>query len=177
VEVHDLGLRLEDVNKWGLESEVVKVRGHSSDVRRNLRHNGATEAEIAYLLSGRRVELNAFTTEDLIEWVESKLEEHGVKKVIPDEATLEQAYRRSLKRRIINDGMDALEKKAAEEADKCVMPESLRDRVTEMLEESPALPWDDAITEIVDDKEDADAGEGQTAAGDAPPTEPGPDAS
>jgi hypothetical protein len=96
--------------------------------------------------------------------------------VIPDEATLGQAYRRSLKRRIINDD-DALEKKAAEEAEKCVMPESLRDRVTEILEESPALPWDAAITEIVDDEEEADACEGQTAAGDAPPSLPGPDAS
>jgi len=179
VEVHDLGLRLEDVNKWGLEPEGVNVRGRSSDVRRNLRDNGATDAEIEYLLSGSRVELNAFTSEDMMFWIYKKLEEHGVEKVIPDEATLEQAYRRSLKRRIINDGMDVLEKKAAEEAEKCVMPESLQERVAEMLEESPTLPWDAAITEIVDDEEgeEPDAGEGQTAAGDAPPAEPGPNAS
>jgi hypothetical protein len=159
VDVRDLGLRLEDVNRWKLEPEVVKVRGHRSDVRQNLRDNGATDAEIEYLLSGRRVELNAFICEDMIEWIESKLEEHGIEKVIPDEATLEQAYRRSLKRKVINDGMAELEKQAALKADKCVMPESLRERVAEILEESPVLPWDDAISQIVDEEEGTDSGE------------------
>jgi hypothetical protein len=97
--------------------------------------------------------------------------------VIPDEATLEQAYRRSPKRKIINDGMNELEKQATEEADKCVMPEGLRERVAEMLEEDPALPWDAAIPQIVDDEEVADACEGQVAAGDTPPASPGPDVS
>src|SRR5262249_46538769 len=105
-------------------------------------------------------------SEDMIMWIESKLYQHGVEKVIPDEATLEQAYRRSLKRKVINDRMDDLEKKATEEADKCVMPERLQERVAEMLEEYPALPWDAAITQIVDNERKADACEGQTAAGD-----------
>jgi hypothetical protein len=34
VEVHDLGLRLEDVNEWDLEPEDVNVRGHSTVLRR-----------------------------------------------------------------------------------------------------------------------------------------------
>jgi hypothetical protein len=78
VEVHDLGLRLEDVNEWNLEPEDVNVRGRSSDVTRNLQDNGATDEEIEYLLSGRRVELNAFTSEDMMDWIYKKLEEHAV---------------------------------------------------------------------------------------------------
>src|SRR5262249_5445877 len=81
VRVIDLGLRLEDVEAWGLQSEEV-VYG-KSDPTDNLRKNGATEAEIAFLVDyqrsryghyvGRRVELNAFTSSDLITWIEGQL--------------------------------------------------------------------------------------------------------
>ena len=53
----------------------------------NLRRNGATEEEIEFLIH-HRVELNAFTSDELIEWIEEKLAEHGVKKVVPEEETV-----------------------------------------------------------------------------------------
>ena len=52
-----------------------------------LRSNGASEREIEFLET-HRVELDAFASRDLIEWIEEKLDEAGVKKVVPDNTTL-----------------------------------------------------------------------------------------
>ena len=49
IEVVDLGLRLEDVEDSGLETEDVV---HRSDPAANLRENGATAEEIAFLRAG-----------------------------------------------------------------------------------------------------------------------------
>jgi hypothetical protein len=38
-------------------------------------------------------ELNAMTSDQLVTFVERKLEHHGIKKVIPDEEELAEAYR------------------------------------------------------------------------------------
>ena len=57
-----------------------------------LRADGATEEEITFLET-HRVELNAFTSGDLVKWIEGKLDEHGVKKVVPDDATLAEEAR------------------------------------------------------------------------------------
>ena len=102
-EVIDLGLRLADVNEYALQSE--PVDHDKTDPASNLHENGATDEEIEFLAgeadyagryhNGRRVELNAFTSDQFIEWLEAKLRLHGVKKVIPDGKTLAEAYRRS----------------------------------------------------------------------------------
>ena len=55
----DLGLRLEDVERFNLESEPVYYG--KRQIEDGLRKAGATEAEIAFL-ARRRVELNAFTS-------------------------------------------------------------------------------------------------------------------
>jgi hypothetical protein len=45
---------------------------------------------------GQRVELNAFTSDELLSWIEGKLNQHGIEKVIPDSNVLKAAYRRAL---------------------------------------------------------------------------------
>ena len=65
----------------------------SPKIRATLRRHGATEDEIDFLLH-RRVELNAFASDALVAWIERKLEEHGVAKIVPDDDTLANAYRR-----------------------------------------------------------------------------------
>ncbi len=70
--VIDLGLRLEDVA--GLETEDVHIDSRDK-ARWNLRENGATPEEIEFLLE-QRVELNAFASDELIDWIEGKLEDH-----------------------------------------------------------------------------------------------------
>ena len=54
--------------------------------------NGATREEAEFLLT-RRVELNALTSDQLIAFIEAKLKEHGIKKLIPKADRLRNAYR------------------------------------------------------------------------------------
>ena len=56
----------------------------------SLRRYGATEAEIQFL-QDRRVELNQMTSRQLIDWIEGKLRDHGVAKLVPDENAIGRA--------------------------------------------------------------------------------------
>jgi hypothetical protein len=89
-EVIDLGLRLEDIE--GLQREDAFDKGTRYARSENLRENGASDEEVAFLLD-HRVELNAMTSDQIVTFVERKLEHHGIKKVIPDEEELAEAYR------------------------------------------------------------------------------------
>ena len=90
-DVVDLGFRLADIQE--LDREEVHY-SQQKDPKRYLRRCGATEEECAILVrdggwrewDGERVELNAMTSEELITWIEGKMEEHGIEKVIPGEA-------------------------------------------------------------------------------------------
>jgi hypothetical protein len=153
IRVIDLGLRLADVESWHLEAEDVHYR---SDPGPNLRKNGATQAEVEFLCSGaepwkgyvgRRVELNAFTSADLLAWIESKLKEHGVKKVVPDAATLEAAYRRSAEAMMINQQIERLADLAHQEAQNIKVPNDLGNLVREKLKDSER-PWDAVVREL-----------------------------
>lgn len=154
IKVIDMGLRLEDAKKWGLESEAASYR--RSDPRDNLRENGATEEEVRFLCRGRgsrgyvgrRVELNAFTSGDFIAWIESKLEEHGVKKVIPERKSLDVAYRRATQTALVNAQLDTVVKSAKTEASKITVPKTLIRTVRKRLAEDRALPWDKVVAEI-----------------------------
>src|SRR5262245_3574463 len=91
MEVTDLGLRLADIT--GLEREPAaasKTRPYL--LREQLAENGATDAEIGILLT-ERVELNAMTSDALVEMIERKLKDYGLKKVIPDDELLAETYR------------------------------------------------------------------------------------
>jgi hypothetical protein len=77
-ELVDLGFRLADID--GLESEPAAATKTSAEtLRRQLAGNGATAAEITILIDAR-VELNAMTSDALIEMVERKLDAYGLKK-------------------------------------------------------------------------------------------------
>jgi DNA topoisomerase VI subunit B len=159
--VLDLGMRLEQVDEMGLESEEFEFpRNQNTDPRENLRRQGATEAECNFLVRGRRngrwwgqrVELNAMSSPQFVEFVHSQLEAHGVEKVMPDEKTLAAAYQHVLQR-------DALlreikrwhaEKLAASSnggGEILAIPDDLADRVRDRIEGTPA-DWIDAIQEI-----------------------------
>ncbi len=161
VRVIDLGIRIRDVNTYKLESEDVYY-GHS-DPTENLRENGATDHEIGFLCGfngsrGKRVELNAFTSGDLVQWIEVGLKKHGVKKVIPDEESLEAAYRRALEIELLNKEIEKIRKGIRERAEEAPLAKGLRRRVERRLKADPALAWDQAIAEEVRQRlEDAKA--------------------
>jgi hypothetical protein len=146
VKVVDLGLRLVDVEMYGLQSEEVCYK---SDPTQNLRKNEATEEEIAFLyegdLRGRRVELNAFTSDQLVEWIESKLKLYGIKKVIPDDETLEKAYRRSLEIELVREEIAKIEDAVRDRVSEAKVPKGLALKVAKRLKASPEIPWDRAV--------------------------------
>jgi hypothetical protein len=158
-EIVDLGIRLPDVDACGLESEPVSYRGKSNPSG-NLESNGATPEEIKFLVSGGgrfmgyhgdRVELNAFTSQALVDWIEGKLQEHGIKKVIPDDKTLKTAYRRAMQIQYISARVDDLLDEAAEEADKASIPKNLKAKIRKRLKADPTKSWDGALFSIAEE--------------------------
>jgi DNA topoisomerase VI subunit B len=154
-QIIDLGLRLTDVQRYKLQSESVE---HKSDPTENLRRNGAMQEEIEFLrgehlgggkYKGKRVELNAFTNDQFVEWLNEKLIDHNVQKVIPNDATLKQAFRRAIARdqyeTVVSEALGDVEAYAEE----FEIPTDLKERVAAKLKRDPATPWDDAIDAIV----------------------------
>ena len=140
-------MRLADVEAYGLDSEPVVHRGSWDAIGATLMRCGATSAE-ADFLRDRRVELNAFSSDRLVEWIEGKLDEHGVKKVVPPAETLGEAYRRELQSRYLKSRFDALLAEAREATAGDVVPDNLADRVERALRDNPPMSWSDAIREI-----------------------------
>lgn len=163
VDVVDLGIRLADVEAYGLVSEPWSTKTARTKVENRLRINGATAEEIGFLVrdgdywrsSGQRVELNAFTSDQLIEWLEAELDAHQVEKVIPDDDTLTTAYRRILARHAVNAKIDEITASVTEQADLAVIPADLADRVRELLDDEPDMSWDAAVAEIADDERES----------------------
>ena len=148
--VTDLGLRLTDVEQEGLEPEPVVYK--ESNPRPNLRKNGASSAEIEFLVTGhtqgQRVELNAFTSDHFIEWLERKLNEHKVEKIIPDGDTLATAYRRAVYVHHINSQIAEAGEQARQVADSAIVPERLSREVNRLLKQNPGMSWDVAVARI-----------------------------
>src|SRR5262249_36176947 len=144
--VVDLGLRLKDVQQWKLESEDVSYG--KSDPELNLRENGATDEEIAFLCDrvrsgwnhhvGKRVELNAFSSGDFIHWIEAGLKKNGIKKVVPDDDTLEIAIRQAATLAIVDSHLNGFIEHAKEKAACLRIPKSLRRQIQMRLEADPS---------------------------------------
>jgi hypothetical protein len=154
IEVIDLGLRVSDIEACDLEFEAV---GHDKDITGRLIRDGASPAEIDFLMT-RRVELNAFTSDKLVAWIEGKLEGHGVAKVIPDEATLAEAYRRARQSAWLRDRFDALLEASYKAVEGLDIPTDLRQRVSAALDEDPELAWNQAVRSLA-----AGSGSGEQA--------------
>jgi DNA topoisomerase 6 subunit A-like protein len=80
----DIGLRLTDARRMDLQSEPVETPGSWQKRSETLAVHGATRAEIAFLHT-RRVELNAMASDVFMAFLERKLVEHSVRKVVPDQ--------------------------------------------------------------------------------------------
>ena len=150
-DVVDLGLRLEDIE--GLEREKVS---YSSDPCWNLEQNGATKEEIEILYrggrSGERVELNAMTSDQFIQWLERKLKEHGIKKLIPDRQALAAAYRRAIFLQKMKKEEKKLRKKIAGQA--ISVPANLDKKVQRKLKDTPELSWDEVVWQLAENGND-----------------------
>jgi hypothetical protein len=155
IKVIDLGLSLEDVEAMGLECEYQHhPKGDKDALIANLRQNGASEAEIDFMFrdfdrlrSTRRVELNAMTSPQFIAFIERKLKEIGVKKIVPDKTELGNAYRLFARGR----EAERIYKPVLKKLDgfKVTVPRDLETRVHAYLKKNPAQRWDAAVAAIV----------------------------
>jgi hypothetical protein len=150
IKVIELGLRLVDVEAMDLDAEPVAIKGDRNKIRLRLWRNGATKEEVDFLLREKRVELNAMTSDVFVAFVERKLTEHGIKKVIPVNDRLEEAFRLFARGQRIRQAVeDAIEGLGDEEID---VPHDLDRRVREYLEENPEKPWTEAVHRIADEE-------------------------
>jgi hypothetical protein len=146
--VFDIGLRLADVEALGLEPEPVETKGDWSPRARTLAEHGATAAEIEFLRD-RRVELNAMPADVFVGFLERKLAEHGVRKVVPGRGVLEDHARRMIEQELAERELCGREAARRAAAAAVALPADLADRVRALLDLKPELPWDRAVGEVV----------------------------
>jgi hypothetical protein len=147
IEPVDLGLRLEDIA--GLEREpAAATKTSEANLREQLAENGATDAEIEILLR-ERVELNAMTSDALVAMIERKLKQYGLKKVIPDDELLGEAYQAFHLSNELGEKFEELESEF--EASKIKLPKNLKNQVRAKLKKHPDLRWDDALKILLDE--------------------------
>jgi hypothetical protein len=142
----DIGVRLADVEHWGLEPEPCKPPSRDKHIP------GATQAEFDFLRQGQRVELNAFSSPDLISHIEAKLVKHGIKKVVPDADILQDAYHRAYRAHQLNSVIREAVAEFDENAGELDVPPQLKPMVTDLLDENPTMSWDEAIAEVAADE-------------------------
>ncbi len=115
-----------------------------------MRLNGATRAEAEFLLT-QRIELNALTSDQLVAFIERKLNEHGIKKLIPKADLLRDAYRLFMNskrlQKVVEERIEEIENEHSS------TPANLTDRVTAYLQQYREKRWDEAIAAIVEDEE------------------------
>jgi hypothetical protein len=152
--VIDLGLRLRDVAAMALDHEdVVFPTRLQKNPRDRLERCGATGEECTFLVhsdaapyEGKRVELNAMASRQFIDFLEQKLAEHRVIKVVPDKEILAKAYRLAYRKAAAQKAIDDVMKAVAEQ--EVDVPANLARKVAKRLGEEATESWDKTIAQI-----------------------------
>jgi hypothetical protein len=154
ITVVDLGLSLANVQAMGLEHEYQHhPKANKNALIANLCENGATGEEIQFMFqdwdrlrSTRRVELNSMASPQFVEFLERKLRENKIGKIVPDHELLSEAYTAIERGRRLAKAIKSLD-----EIDmaNCRPPADLENRVQQLLEQDPTLRWDAALAGIV----------------------------
>ena len=167
INVTDFGLRLEDARKYGLAEEHV-----NNKPKRIAYDAGCTDDEARLFLSGRRIELNAFTAPQFVEWLEGKLRAAGLddrERLIPSDDVLEKAYRRSIVTVRVNKALRDIHADLVKEATDAKVPKRLRAQLRACMKGSDE-PWDIALHRLtaaglgVELPKDDDSGQGDDVA-------------
>jgi hypothetical protein len=154
--VIDLGLRLSDVEELGLESEEQVHKQQKDPCEKFLDwDDDITDEEMDFLRGechwnywrGKRVELNAMDSPQFIAWLEKKLQEVGVKKIVPDSETLTKVWKRSL---AVAKAREAIEEIEEDQSDLVVLPKNLQAKIQRLLKRRPTMSWDMAVTRIAE---------------------------
>jgi hypothetical protein len=150
VSIVDIGLRLTDVQQMNLQSEPVPRVPDATWRKRatTLRRHGATTEEIEFLRT-RRVELNAMTSRQFVNFVEATLEAHGVTKLIPDDTTLKKQARRFIKHQLTEQALAKIADELTKQAATAKLPKDLREQIAGVFKKYPEMPWDQAVATVI----------------------------
>jgi hypothetical protein len=165
VDVIDLGLFYEEAVAMGLQTE---TRTRTAELPAELEcgpeaRAAFTERKVgARKWEATRVELNAFTSPQLVDYIEERLERHGATgKVVPPPDVLEQRYREEVRstigQRILSDFLARAqaEMDRQTEAVYAALDEAMRRDVATLdaavggrLREEPALHWETVVRRL-----------------------------
>ena len=91
------------------------------------------------------------TSRQLIDFVENKLKQIGIQKVIPDAGTLSSTYQMFAASDRLSEAFDEMKKKIEDEdEDEIDVPDDLEVQVKAKLEERPDITWHRAVRLVVD---------------------------
>jgi hypothetical protein len=149
--VRDMGLRLTDAIAMGLESEEVSYDSERNP-RELLLEQGATPEEAQFMVQsgnpknwrGRRIELNAMTAEVFLTWLQQKLAECGVVKVIPDAETACKVYQQAVRNHQAISKLKEFDRDLSD----VLPPADLLDRLKAGLAAKPECAWDDILSDL-----------------------------
>ncbi|TCQ80248.1 histidine kinase/DNA gyrase B/HSP90-like ATPase [Ochrobactrum sp. BH3] len=144
-DIRRLGLTYDQALEMGLQSERQDIKGDHGRLIEGLKAYGATGAELKFITSGLRVELNAMPSDQFIEWIEHGLQAHGVEKIIPSQDTIEQRARQIIAVQHIHDDIRKLERQASDYAASVTLPSNLNDLIREAFQADPTAPWEEAL--------------------------------
>jgi hypothetical protein len=92
------------------------------------------------------IDYTARVSSQLIEFVEGKLTEHGIRKVDPAKDRLDKAFR-LFARKLVEEAVEKVIE--AMPADTIAVPEDLDARMRDYLDENPKSPWEAAVRHVV----------------------------
>jgi hypothetical protein len=104
------------------------------------------------------------TSRQLIDFVEAKLQQHGIQRVIPNQDTLTNTYREFAASDRLSEAFDELKEKLEQETERPIeVPADLEAKVKKLIAENPDITWHHAVRLTVDpdytpddDEEDED---------------------
>jgi transposase len=103
------------------------------------------------ILLNERVELKAMTSDALVAMIKRKLEEYGLKKVVPNADLLAETYRAFHRRHRLRERFTKMEQLFDKEVYAADIPDDLAEQVRAVLAEHTDLRWDDAIQIVLDE--------------------------
>jgi hypothetical protein len=142
--VIDLGLRFDDIGDLTPEPH------RSAISNERLAEAGLADDAIDFL-SDQRVELNAMTSRQLVDFVEAKLKQHNIGKIIPAGTTLADAYRMFVASDRLSEAFEEIKENLGDEPD-VPAPDDLEAQIRARLQRQPDITWHHAIRLIVNSK-------------------------
>jgi hypothetical protein len=187
IEVSDLGLTVQEALEMGLQSEGVVIQKRPSyELLAKL-----TPVEKEFLLGehdyyrrgwhGKRVELNAMPTDQLVSWLEGKIKDLGLQtKVLPPEETVKEQLEDTIKskldddiKKMVREAIERLLGAAIEDIEKAIknqiglpIGDGYYEELKEFLKGCPPEYWRDWISDKAAELEEAHIKDNKSVASD-----------